>query len=251
MHITNLVWFKSALSLSILGLSQLSFASSAAEHHHLAEHGGQTYQVTKFSNEWSVDKNGNGAFGSSLETLVGTDENRLFVEASLSKEESHDPSYNVAALYSRNVAEFWDIQVGAKHSAEKNNADSRRVDAMVGIMGLAPYFFETKAYLYAGKDNFWAASIELERDLLLTQKLITQPYIEADFVLRDQSNFAAKTGLSEFKGGIKTRYEITKRIRPFIDVAYQYEKGQKQTDVQKASSAEKSWVYGLGIELTF
>jgi copper resistance protein B len=65
--------------------------------------------------------------------------------------------------------------------------------------------------------------------LLLTQKLITQPYIEADVIFSDDSNYAAKSGLSELKTGIKTRYEITKRIKPFIDVAYQYEKGQKAT----------------------
>ena len=68
------------------------------------------------------------------------------------------------------------------------------------------------------------ASFEVERDFLLTQKLITQPYLEVDAVFSDDSNYAAKSGLSELKTGIKTRYEITKRIRPFIDVAYQYEK---------------------------
>ncbi len=49
------------------------------------------------------------------------------------------------------------------------------VDGVIGILGLAPYFFETQAYLYGGENNFWGASFELERDLLLTQKLITQP----------------------------------------------------------------------------
>jgi copper resistance protein B len=43
------------------------------------------------------------------------------------------------------------------------------------------------------------ASFELERDLLLTQKLITQPYIEADVIFSDDSNYAAKSGLSELK----------------------------------------------------
>ena len=57
--------------------------------------------------------------------------------------------------------------------------------------------------------------------------------------------------LSELKTGIKTRYEITKRIRPFIDVAYQYEKGQKATSMQEATESEKGWKYGAGIELVF
>ena len=218
---------------------------------HLNEHGGQIYQTTKFSNEWIVDKDGKGSLGSSFETLIGTDENRVFVEANLNKAESNDPNYDVSALYSRNVAPFWDVQAGVRYSEDKNNRNSNRIDGVIGLLGLAPYFFETKAYLYGGENNFWGASFEFDRDLLLTQKLITQPYIAADIVLNDNSDFAAKSGLSELKTGIKTRYEITKRIRPFVDIAYQYEKGQKSTPFQEATDSEKGWLYGAGIELVF
>ena len=218
---------------------------------HLNEHGGQIYQTTKFSNEWIVDKDGKGSLGSSFETLIGTDENRMFVEANLNKAESNDPNYDVSALYSRNVAPFWDVQAGVRYSEDKNNRNSNSIDGVIGLLGLAPYFFETKAYLYGGENNFWGASFEFDRDLLLTQKLITQPYIAADIVLNDNSDFAAKSGLSELKTGIKTRYEINKRIRPFVDVAYQYEKGQKLTTFQEATNSEKGWLYGVGIELVF
>lgn len=218
---------------------------------HLNEHGGQIYQTTKFSNEWIVDKDGKGSLGSSFETLIGTDENRMFVEANLNKAESNDPNYDVSALYSRNVAPFWDVQAGVRYSEDKNNRNSNRIDGVIGLLGLAPYFFETKAYLYGGENNFWGASFEFDRDLLLTQKLITQPYIAADIVLNDNSDFAAKSGLSELKTGIKTRYEINKRIRPFVDVAYQYEKGQKLTTFQEATDSEKGWKYGAGIEFVF
>lgn len=218
---------------------------------HLNEHGGQIYQTTKFSNEWVIDNDGKGSLGSSFETLIGTDENRVFVEANMNKAESNDPKYDVSALYSRNVAPFWDVQAGVRYSEDKNNRNSNRIDGVIGLLGLAPYFFETKAYLYGGENNFWGASFEFDRDLLLTQKLITQPYIAADIVFNDNSDFATKSGLSELKTGLKTRYEINKRIRPFVDVAYQYEKGQKLTTFQEATNSEKGWLYGAGIELVF
>lgn len=224
--------------------------SDGSHDDHLKEHGGQIYQVTKFENQWTVDEDGNGALGSKVETLIGTDENRLFLKANLDQSESNDPKYDVSALYSRYVAPFWDIQAGVRYSEDRNN-NSNRVDGVVGILGLAPYFFETQAYLYGGENNFWGASFDVDRDLLLTQKLITQPYIEADIVLNDNSDFASKTGLSELKTGIKTRYEITKRIRPFVDVAYQYEKGLKETRFQQATDSEKGWLYGAGIEFVF
>ena len=225
--------------------------SAPSNDDHLKEHGGQIYQVTRLENAWMVDEDGKGNLGTKFETLIGTDENRLFIEANSEKSESNDPKYAVSALYSRNVAPFWDVQAGVRYSENKNNSSSDRVDGVIGILGLAPYFFETQAYLYGGENNFWGASFELERDLLLTQKLITQPYIEADVIFSDDSNYAAKSGLSELKTGIKTRYEITKRIKPFIDVAYQYEKGQKATSMQEATESEKGWKYGAGIELVF
>ena len=228
-----------------------TLAFSQNHNKHLNEHGGQIYQTTKFSNEWIVDKDGKGSLGSSFETLIGTDENRMFVEANMNKAESNDPKYDVSALYSRNVAPFWDVQAGVRYSEDKNNRNSNRIDGVIGLLGLAPYFFETQAYLYGGENNFWGASFELERDLLLTQKLITQPYIEADVIFSDDSNYAAKSGLSELKTGIKTRYEITKRFKPFIDIAYQYEKGQQDTFMQEATNSEKGWKYGAGIELVF
>ena len=225
--------------------------SAPSNDDHLKEHGGQIYQVTRLENAWIVDEDGKGNLGTKFDTLIGTDENRLFIEANLDKAESNDPKYDVSALYSRNVAPFWDVQAGVRYSEDKNNSSSDRVDGVIGILGLAPYFFETQAYLYGGENNFWGASFDVNRDLLLTQKLITQPYIEADIVLNDNSDFASKTGLSGLKTGIKTRYEITKRIRPFVDVAYQYEKGQKATSMQEATNSEKGWKYGAGIELVF
>lgn len=219
--------------------------------HHLKEHGGQIYQTTKFENAWSVDKEGLGVLGSKIETLIGTDKNRLFIEANLAKFESSDAMYNISALYSRSVAPFWDVQAGVRQSEDRNKKNSDRLDAVIGILGLAPYFFETKAYLYGGEDNFSGASFEFERDFLLTQKLITQPYLEMDAIFSDDSGYASKSGLSELKTGIKTRYEVTKRIRPFIDIAYQYEKGQKATSLQEETESEKGWRYGTGIELVF
>ena len=226
---------------------------------HKAEHGGQIFQTTKLENAWLIDENGQGNLESKFETLIGTDENRLYIEANVDKAESEDSKYDISALYSRNIAPFWDAQAGIRYSDDKANPDNGRVDAVMGVMGLAPYFFETQAYLYVGENNFWGASLELERDLLLTQKLITQPYIEADVVFNDDANYAAKTGLSELRAGIKTRYEITKRIKPFVDVAYQYEKGNKAPSVQSAlqpatgltTKSEKNWIYGVGIELIF
>ena len=276
MQITKNFFSKTVLSIALISISNLTFADnstsqqesnitnggdniiltaskrSAPSHDdHVKEHGGQIYQFTNLENAWLVDEDGKGTLETKSETLIGTDENRIFIEANLAKPESSDINYDISALYSRNVAPFWDVQAGVRYSEDKNNRNSNRIDGVIGLLGLAPYFFETKAYLYGGENNFWGASFEFERDLLLTQKLITQPYLEVDAVFSDDSNYAAKSGLSELKTGIQTRYEITKRIRPFVDVAYQYDKGLKETRFQQATDSKKGWLYGAGIQLIF
>jgi copper resistance protein B len=129
--------------------------------------------------------------------------------------------------------------------------DQEQVDAVLGLHGMAPYFFETDAYLYIGQDRQVSFNLETERDLLLTQKLIIQPYLDINVVLSDDSNYAKKTGLNSVQVGLETRYEINKKVMPFMDVAYDYNKGVQETAWQKASSSENEWFYGAGIRFKF
>ena len=74
----------------------------------------------------------------------------------------------------------------------ERTTDQERVDAALGLHGLAQYFFETDAYLYFGQDSRVAFSLETERDLLLTQKLILKPYLDLNVVFSDDSRYAQK-----------------------------------------------------------
>ncbi|WP_374294436.1 copper resistance protein B [Acinetobacter sp.] len=232
-------------------LQPTEIASHDSKNQHLKEHGGQIYQVSNLETAWMLDEDGQGALSTELNSMIGTDENRLFILAHVNKAESSDAHYDVSALYSRKISDFWDAQAGLRYREDKSLNDSGTVDAMFGLYGLAPYFFETQSYAYLGKDDYVALGLEFEREFLWTQKLISQPYLELDIVLNDDSKYASKTGVSELGVGVQTRYEITKRIKPFVDVGYAYEKGQKQTDWQDETESEKGWQYGVGLALMF
>ena len=150
--------------------------SAPSHDDHLKEHGGQIYQATKLENAWIVDEDGKGTLGTKFETLIGTDENRIFIEANLAKPESSDINYDISALYSRNVAPFWDVQAGVRYSEDKNSPNNNRIDGVIGILGLAPYFFETQAYLYGGENNFWVSNKSRSTSKLAPQKLFSPPY---------------------------------------------------------------------------
>ena len=226
-------------------------------HDHRKEHGAQIYAVTTVDNKWLVNKDGDGALKSEIETRIGTDENKIFLKAHIDKHESHDAEYDFKMLYSRMISDFWDAQIGARYRVEKVELDHHRkdteekLDGVIGLHGMAPYFFETDAYLYAGEDNYSGFSLETERDLLLTQKLILKPYLDLDVVFNDESKYAKKSGLSSATVGIETRYEISKKVMPYVDIAYEYSKGNDATPWQVESSSEKGWLYGAGVRFKF
>ena len=219
---------------------------------HLKEHGGQIYQQTTLESKWLRNDNGQGALKSELETRIGTDENKIFIKVHADKAESQQTEYDAKLLYSRNVADFWDLQVGLRYRNDPNREiDQDQVDAVFGLHGMAPYFFETDAYLYIGQDRQVSLNLETERDLLLTQKLIIQPYLDMNIVLSDDSNYAKKNGLNSVQVGVETRYEINKKVMPFMDLAYGYNKGVQETAWQKSSSSENELFYGVGIRFKF
>ena len=219
---------------------------------HLKEHGGQIYQQTTLESKWLRNDNAQGALKSKLETRIGTDENKIFIKVHADKAESQQAEYDAKLLYSRNVADFWDVQAGIRYRNDPNREiDQNQVDAVLGLHGMAAYFFETDAYVYIGQDRQVSFNLETERDLLLTQKLIIQPYLDMSIVLSDDSNYAKKTGLNSVQVGLETRYEINKKVMPFMDVAYGYNKGVQETAWQKSSSSENAWFYGAGMRFKF
>ncbi|WP_291354292.1 MULTISPECIES: copper resistance protein B [unclassified Acinetobacter] len=226
--------------------------NDAASAEHIKEHGGQIYQQTTVESKWLRNDDGEGVLKSELETRIGTDENKIFIKVHADDAESEQAEYDAKVLYSRNVADFWDVQAGLRYRNDQNReVDPDQVDAVIGVHGLAPYFFETNAYLYVGQDNQTSLSLETERDVLLTQKLIVKPYLDLNVVLSDDSSYAQKSGLSTAQLGLETRYEINKKVMPFVDVAYSYNKGNEETAWQQQSSSENEWLYGAGIRFKF
>ena len=219
---------------------------------HIKEHGGQIYQQTTVESKWLRNDEGEGVLKSELETRIGTDENKIFIKVHADRAESEQAEYDAKVLYSRNVADFWDVQAGLRYRNDQNReVDQDQVDAVIGIHGLAPYFFETNAYLFLGQDQQVSFTLETERDLLLTQKLIVKPYLDLNVIFSDDSNYAKKSGLNTAQLGLETRYEINKKVMPFIDVAYGYNKGNEETAWQQQSSSENEWLYGAGIRFKF
>ena len=257
-HLVDQPWLEhSPYAMTQVHALATDTVAASQQHDHRKEHGGQIYSRTSVDNRWLSDENGNGTFKSKLETRIGSDENKIVVQAHMDKHESAYVQYDAKVLYSRMISDFWDVQGGIGYRSEKVKLDHQSTDteeklsAVVGLHGMAPYFFETEAYLYAGQDDLVGLSLETERDVLWTQKLILKPYLEMHMLFNDASKYAQKTGLSQATLGLETRYEISKKIMPYIDIAYEYNKGNDATAWQDAAASDKGWLYGAGLRFIF
>src|SRR3546814_2812086 len=80
----------------------------------------------------------------------------------------------VQALWSHAITPWFDVQAGARYDFRP---EPERGHLVLGVQGLAPYFFEIDAAAFLSDEGDLTGRVEAEYDQLLTQKLILQPQI--------------------------------------------------------------------------
>jgi copper resistance protein B len=81
-------------------------------------------------------------------------------------------------LWSHAVAPFWDTQFGVRYDS---GAGPNRRWLAAGIEGLAPYWFDLEVTAYVGESSRMALRLDASYEMLMTQRLILQPKLEANF----------------------------------------------------------------------
>lgn len=120
-------------------------------------------------------------------------------------------------LYSRAITPYFDVQAGLRQSYL---AGEDRTDLVLGVQGLAPYWFEVEAAAFVSTDGDVTARAEAEYDLRLTQKVILQPAIELNFAAQDTPDLEVGAGLTDVTVGMRLRYEANRRFAPYAGVEW-------------------------------
>jgi copper resistance protein B len=105
------------------------------------------------------------------------------------------------------------------------------------VQGMAPYKFEVQATAYVGEGGQTAAQVEVEYDVLLTNRLILQPRIEAIAYGRDDAERGIGSGLSEVDAGLRLRYEIRRDFAPYVGIEWGRSYG-RSADFARAEGEE-------------
>jgi copper resistance protein B len=120
-------------------------------------------------------------------------------------------------LWGRAVAAYWDTQLGVRYDGGEGQG---RNWLAFGVQGLAPYWFELDAAAYLGEEGRTALRLEAEYELLLTQKLVLQPHLEASFYGKRDDERELGSGLSDAAAGLRLRYEIRRELAPYVGVEW-------------------------------
>lgn len=170
---------------------------------------------------------------------IGRDLNKLWFKTEGEYADGATQSAYGEAFYSRAIAPYWDLQAGWRHDFRP---EPSRDWAAFGVRGLAPYWFDVTATLYAGGNGTVAATFNAEYELLFTQRLILAPELEVNLYGADDPERGIGAGVSTLDLGLRLRYEIRREFAPYIGVNweqkfggtadYAREEGESTSDLQ-------------------
>ena len=128
--------------------------------------------------------NGNAHLLWDVQGWYGGDRHKLWVKSEGEYEFDEDKieEAEVQALWSYALRPFFDLQTGIRHDFAPGRD---RTFGVIGVQGLAPYWFEIDAAAFVSGRGDVSARLEAEYEILLTQRLILQPRTELNFALQD------------------------------------------------------------------
>jgi FtsP/CotA-like multicopper oxidase with cupredoxin domain len=180
-----------------------------------------------------------------LDGWIGNDDHKLWLRSEGESERDELKHNEAWMLYSRRCSTFWDLQAGYRYDDKPFN----RSFLVIGLNGLAPYFFETGVHLFVDEEKNVSARIKQEYEMLLTQRCILDAYYEA-YVSADKSpELHLDSGVTSADVGVQLRYEITRKIAPFIDLSHERLFGGTASIARVNGEDVKSTSVRLGLRL--
>jgi len=179
----------------------------------------------------------------------GTDSDKLWWKAEGEGDlDAGVEGVELQGLYSRMISPFFDLQLGVRQDA---TPDVSRTHAVVGIQGLAPYWFEVDAAMFVSHTGDVTARLEAEYELLLTQRLVLQPRAELNAAFQDVEALDVGAGLSSAEFDLRLRYEISRQVAPYVGVSWFRAVGNTADFARADSRATASTAVVAGLRLWY
>ncbi len=130
-----------------------------------------------------------------------------------------DGDVEIQGLYSRLIAPFWEVQAGLRADLRYGGGEERaRVQAVIGLEGLAPYWFELEPAVFVSHEGDVSARLTASYEMFVTQRLIGQPRVEVNAAVQEVPDFGVGSGLNDLELGFRLRYELRREYAPYLGV---------------------------------
>ena len=177
---------------------------------------------------------------------LGGDYQKIWLKTQGSYVNGQTEEAELQLLYSRAVLPFFDLQLGVRREI-----DASRTFAVVGLQGLAPQWMEIDVAAFISEDGDLSARLEIEYDLLLTQRLTLQPRIELDLAAREVAEHQVGKGLTSTELGLRLRYEVRREIAPYVGVAWHKTYGGTADFIKAVGDSTDTVSFVAGIRFWF
>lgn len=224
-------------------------AMGAARARLYAEHGGGT--VSKIMIDQAEARIGKGAetYVWDAEAWIGGDIDKLVIKSE--GEGSFGGEFErgeAQALRGHAIGPYFDVQAGVRQDFGPGPSPTH---AVLGIEGLAPYWFEVEGALFLSQKGDVTARFEANYDQRITQRLILQPLVETDFAFQDIAAQDIGAGLSSVELGLRLRYEISREFTPYVGVAWERKIGKTARLARAAGEDASQPAFVAGVRFWF
>lgn len=174
---------------------------------------------------------------------IGSDRNKFWWRSEGETKGPRLEQSEFQALYSRNVATFFDAQVGLRHDI----APDARTYVVAGVQGLAPLFFETEAHAFFGLQGDVLLRLRQSFDIRLSNRFVVQPLLETDVYLTREPERLIAPGPAIIEAGLVTRYEVTRRVAPYVALMFERRLGESSRLARAAGENPGGWSIRTGV----
>jgi copper resistance protein B len=180
--------------------------------------------------------------------LIGRDRDRIWFRAEGDSDEGRVGEAQAHVLYGRQFSRWWDIVGGIRQDFRPGQAQTW---AAIGVQGLAPYWFDIEATAYVGASGRTHARFEVEYELLVTNRLIFQPLVEAEIFGTSDPERGVGAGVSTTDVGFRLRYEFRREVAPYVGVVWSNKWGKTAAFAEAAGEQTGGARLVTGVRLWF
>jgi len=105
--------------------------------------------------------------------------------------------------------------------------------------------------VFASDEGRTAARLKAQYELLLTQRLVLQPFAEANFYGHSDPAHEIGSGLSDLEISVRLRYEVYRQFAPYVGVVWLRRFGGTADLVRAAGGEDSDLELTAGLRVWF